>query len=283
MKKKECSERIEQKEILLEPPRGWLNLRMKELWEFRELLYFLTWRDIKVRYKQTFLGAAWAIIQPIITMVIFSIVFGKLAKLPSEGFPYPIFTYTALLPWQLFSRSLSDASASLISNKHMISKIYFPRIFLPISSILSSLVDFFIAFLVLLGMMVYYEIAITWRILFLPAFLLLAVISALAAGLWLSALNVRYRDIKYVTPFLLRVWLYATPIAYTSSLIPKEWELVYGLNPMVGIVNGFRWAILGQSIELSSLAIISTSVVLMFFISGLFYFQRMEQTFADLI
>ena len=271
------------KEIALEPPRGWLNLRISELWEFRELLYFLTWRDIKVRYKQTLLGIVWAIIQPLMTMVIFSVVFGKLAKLPSEGMPYPIFAYTALLPWQLFSRALSDAASSVVSNQHMITKIYFPRIFLPTSSIISGLIDFSIAFLILLGMMFYYKITLSWNILFLPLFLLLAVINAMAVGMWLSALNVRYRDVKYITPFLLQVWLYATPIAYSTTLIPEEWRVLYSLNPMVGVVNGFRWALLGQSFEASSLFAVSIGVVVVFFFSGLFYFQRMEQTFADLI
>lgn len=271
------------KEIVLEPPRGWLKLRISELWEFRELLYFLTWRDIKVRYKQTLLGIVWAIIQPLMTMVIFSVVFGKLAKLPSEGMPYPIFAYTALLPWQLFSRALSDAASSVVSNQHMITKIYFPRIFLPTSSIISGLIDFSIAFLILLGMMFYYKITISWNILFLPIFLLLAVINAMAVGMWLSALNVRYRDVKYITPFLLQVWLYATPIAYSTTLIPEEWRVLYSLNPMVGVVNGFRWALLGQSFEVSSLFAVSIGVVVVFFFSGLFYFQRMEQTFADLI
>jgi lipopolysaccharide transport system permease protein len=271
------------KEIVLEAPRGWLNLRLGEMWEFRELLFFLTWRDIKVRYKQTFLGAAWAVIQPIVTMVIFSVIFGRFAKLPSEGIPYPIFAYSALLPWQLFSRALSDASTSLVSNQHMITKIYFPRLFLPASSIVSGLVDFFIDFLVLLGMMAYYKINLSWHFIFLPLFLLLAVLNAMAVGLWLSALNVRYRDVRYITPFLLQAWLYATPIAYSATLIPEQWRLLYSLNPMVGVVSGFRWVLLAQTFELSPIFFVSIGAVLVFFITGLFYFQRMEQTFADLI
>jgi len=270
-------------EKILDPPKGWLSLRLGELWEFRELLYFLTWRDIKVRYKQTVLGAAWAILQPLMTMVLFSVIFGRLAKLPTEGFPYPIFSYTALLPWQLFARALGDASSSLVSNQNMITKLYFPRLFLPASSILSGLVDFGIAFLVLLAMMFYYRIPLSWQVLLLPVFLMLTIITAMAAGMWLSALNVRFRDVKYVTPFLIQFWLYATPVAYASSLIPQKWQLLYGLNPMVGVVDGFRWALLGRSFELVPMFFISVVVVLVFFATGLIYFQRMEQTFADLV
>jgi len=270
-------------ETVLEPPRGWLALRLRELWEFRELLYFLSWRDIKVRYKQTVLGAAWALIGPLLTMVLFSVIFGKFAKLPSDGIPYPIFSYTALLPWQLFARAMGDASASLVGNQNMISKIYFPRIFLPASSILSGLVDFGIAFLVLIGMLLFYQIQLTWRTLLLPAFVLLAIITAMAAGMWLSALNVRYRDFRHATPFLIQLWLYATPIAYSRSLIPEQWQLLYSLNPMAGVVDGFRWALLGQSVQIGSLFFVSVAAVLAFFLGGLVYFQHMEQTFADLV
>jgi lipopolysaccharide transport system permease protein len=283
MNNKHTRDKSEKKEIILEPPRGWFRLRLREILEFSELFYFLTWRDIKVRYKQTVLGVAWAVIQPLITMVVFSVVFGRLAELPSDGIPYPIFSYAALLPWQLFSRALSDAASSLVSNQRMITRIYFPRIFLPASSIISGLVDFSISFLVLLGMMFYYEISINWNVMFLPLFLLLTVINSMAIGMWLSALNVRYRDIKYVTPFLLQVWLYATPIAYSSTLIPENWQILYSLNPMVGVVNGFRWALLGQTFEASSLFFVSIGAVLVFFFSGLIYFQYMEQTFADLV
>jgi lipopolysaccharide transport system permease protein len=270
-------------ETVLEPPKSWLALRLGELWEFRELLYFLTWRDIKVRYKQTLLGATWAIIQPVFTMVIFSVIFGRLAKLPSDGIPYPIFSYTALLPWQLFSRAMADASSSLTTNQNMITKIYFPRLFLPASSILGGLVDFGIAFLVLLGLMVYYQTPLTWRVLWLPAFILLALVTAMAVGMWLSAVNVRYRDVKYVTPFLVQIWLYATPIAYSRTLIPDEWQLIYSLNPMSGVVDGFRWVLLGQSVEIGWLFSVSVLMVVVLFIGGLIYFQRMERTFADLI
>jgi len=271
------------RKITITPPRGWLDLRIIEIWEFRELLYFLTWRDIKVRYKQTALGAAWAVIQPLMSMVIFTVIFGRFAKLPSEGIPYPVFSLAALIPWQLFSRALNDASSSLVSNQHMISKIYFPRLFLPASSIASGLVDFGIAFLVLILMMAYYKVDASWRLLLLPVFTLLTITNAMAAGMWLSALNVRFRDIKYVTPFLLQFWLYATPVAYSSTIIPEQWRSLYGLNPMAGVVNGFRWALFGQSFESVNLFIVSAGAVLVFFISGLIYFQRMEQTFADLI
>lgn len=275
--------RPETKEIVVTPPSGWFNLRLQEAWEFRELLYFLVWRDIKIRYKQTLLGATWAVIQPALTMILFSIIFGKLAKMPTEGIPYPIFSYTALLPWQLFARALSDASLSLVNNQHMITKIYFPRLFLPAASVIGGLIDFGVAFLILLGMLAYYHVSFSWHTAFLPLFLLLAVTSAMAAGLWLSALNVRYRDIKYATPFMLQLWLYATPIAYSSSLIPKQWMNLYRINPMVGVVDGFRWALLNQSFELNSLFISSIVSVIIFFVSGVIYFQRMEQTFADLI
>ncbi len=270
-------------ELTIEPPKGFLNIRFADLWEFRELLYFLIWRDIKVRYKQTILGALWAIIQPVMTMVMFSIIFGRLANVPTDGIPYPIFSYTALLPWQLFSRALNEASGSLVSNQNMITKTYFPRIFLPAASVVGGLVDFGIAFLVLIGMMIYYNITLTWRVLLLPGFLALALITALAAGLWLSALNVRFRDIKYVTPFLIQFWLYGTPIAYATTLIPSEWQLLYGINPLVGVVDGFRWAMLGQDFTLGISFFVSLIVVILFFLSGLVYFQRMESTFADLV
>jgi lipopolysaccharide transport system permease protein len=270
-------------EIVIEPPRGWFSLRLDELWNFRELLFFFIWRDITVRYKQTILGVAWAIIQPLLTMVVFSVIFGKLAKLPSDGIPYPIFSYTALLPWQLFSSAIGNASSSLVSNQNMITKTYFPRLILPMSSVLSGLVDFIIAFFILLGMMFFYKITFTLRILLLPAFTLLALITAMAAGMWLSAINVRYRDIKYVTPFLIQLWLYSTPIAYSISIIPEKWRILYGLNPMSSVVDGFRWAILGQSYSLGPMIIVSIVTVLVFFLSGLVYFQHMEQSFADLV
>jgi lipopolysaccharide transport system permease protein len=269
--------------IDIEPPRGWLNLRLKELWGFRELLYFLVWRDIKVRYKQTILGAAWAIIQPVVTMIIFSIVFGRLANLPSDGIPYPIFSYTALLPWQLFSRALTDASSSLINNQQFVTKIYFPRIYLPSSSVISGLVDFLIALMILFGMMWYYNIPFSPRALILPFLILFTMLTSLAVALWLSPINVRYRDVKYTLPFLVQVWLYATPVVYSSTLIPEKWRIIYGLNPMAGVVEGFRWALLGQQSELGPLIGASVLVIILLFIGGLFYFQRMESSFSDVI
>lgn len=268
---------------VIEPPKGWAPLELGELWKFRELLFFLTWRDIKVRYKQTALGATWAILQPVLTMIIFSIVFGGLAKLPSDGIPYPIFTFTALLPWQLFAFALTQSSNSLVGSQNLISKVYFPRLIVPFSSVLAGLVDFVIAFVVLVGMMAFYGIRLTPAVLLLPLFLLLALTSAMAVGLWLSALNVKYRDIRYVVPFLTQFWMYATPIAYSSSLIPEKWRWLYSLNPMTGVVEGFRWALLGKSsLDVLSLCI-SGSVVVVMLIGGLYYFKRMETSFADII
>jgi len=268
--------------ITIEPQRGWASLELRDLWRYRELLFLLTWRDIKVRYAQTALGAAWAVLQPLLTMLIFSVIFGQLAKLPSDGFPYPIFTFTALLPWQVFAFSLTNASSSLVNSERLISKVYFPRLIIPIASVLPGLVDFAISFLVLAGMMVYYQIPLSPRLLSLPFFLLLAVASALAVGLWLSALNVQYRDIRYVVPFLTLFWQYATPVAYSASLIPEKWRLLYGLNPMTGVVEGFRWALLGSG-QVSGLIWVSTTIIVLLFISGLAYFKRMEATFADVI
>jgi lipopolysaccharide transport system permease protein len=268
---------------VIEPPKGWAPLELKEVWKFRELLFFLTWRDIMVRYKQTALGAVWAILQPVLTMVVFSIIFGGLAKLPSNGIPYPIFTFTALLPWQLFAFALTNSSNSLVGDQKLISKVYFPRLVIPLSSVLAGVVDFAIAFVVLLGLMAWYGIHVTPAVLLLPVFLLLALTSAMAVGLWLSALNVQYRDIRYVVPFLTQFWMYATPIAYSSELIPEQWRWLYSLNPMTGVVEGFRWAILGKSnLDLLSLGI-SAAVVVALLIGGLYYFKRMEASFADVI
>jgi lipopolysaccharide transport system permease protein len=268
--------------ISIEPQHGWVSLELGDLWRYRELLLLLTWRDIKVRYAQTVLGATWAIIQPLLTMVIFSIIFGQLAKLPSDGVPYPIFTYTALLPWQLFAFSLTNSSQSLVGSQNLVSKVYFPRLVIPIASVLPGLLDFAISFLVLIGMLVYYQIPLTARIFILPLFLLLAVMSALAVGLWLSALNVKYRDIRYVVPFMTLFWQYATPVAYSASLIPAKWRLLYGLNPMTGVVEGFRWALLGSG-KIDGMIWISMGIIILLLISGLAYFKRMEATFADVI
>jgi len=268
---------------VIEPPRGWQALDLKEVWRFRELLLFFAWRDIKVLYRQTALGAAWAILQPVLTMLLFSVIFGKLAGLPSEGLPYPVFTYTALLPWQLFATALTSASNSLIANQNLISKIYFPRLIVPFSSILAGLLDFAIAFIVLAGLMLFYHITPTWGTLALPLLVLLAVLTSLAVGLWLSAMNVRYRDIRYVVPFLTQFWMYATPIAYSASLVPAKWRWLYSLNPMTGVVEGFRWALLGKATLDLPQVLLSAGIVLVLLVSGLFYFRRMESTFADVI
>jgi lipopolysaccharide transport system permease protein len=266
--------------FVIRPSRGWVSLDLRDLWRYRELLYFLTWRDIKVRYKQTVFGAAWAILQPFITMIVFSVFFGQLVRVPSDGIPYPIFAYSGLLPWQLFSQAVTRSGNSLVSNRHLITKIYFPRLAIPISAVLPGLVDFGIAFVVLLVMMVYYHIAPTVAVLTLPFFLLLAVAAALGVGLWLSALNLKYRDVGYTIPFLTQFWLFATPVVYPSSLIPEKWRALYGLNPMAGVVEGFRWALLGKAPPGPFLAI-SVGAVMLLLTGGLYYFRRMEKTFAD--
>jgi lipopolysaccharide transport system permease protein len=273
----------EELRIIIDSKPNWFSLQLGDLIRYRELLFFLTWRDIKVRYKQTFLGIAWALLQPLLTMLIFSIIFGSLAKLPSDGIPYPIFTYVALLPWQLFAFALTNSSNSLVGNQNLVSKVYFPRLVIPIASILPALVDFAISFVILMGMLIYYQIPITVKFLSLPLFLLLAIVSALAVGLWLSALNVEYRDIRYVVPFLTQFWMYATPVAYSSSLIPEKWRFLYALNPLTGVVEGFRWAILGQESNTGSLIWVSTLIIIMLLMSGIVYFKHMEDTFADVI
>lgn len=270
--------------ITLRPPKGLTALNLNDLWVYRELVFFMIWRDIKVRYKQTLLGAAWAVLQPFLTMVVFTVFFGNLAKVPSDGVPYPIFTYTALLPWQLFSKALQDAARSLVSNRHMITKVYFPRLVLPLSSIISGLVDFAIAFIVLLGMMVFYKTPLRWEMLTLPLFLMLALVTALGVGLWFSALNVLYRDIAYVMPFLAQFWMFITPVVYPASMIPEKWSFIYYLNPMTGVVEGFRWALLGTHTTLpTEMVIISILISFVILITGLFYFRRMERLFADMV
>jgi lipopolysaccharide transport system permease protein len=246
-------------------------------------MYFLSWRDIKVRYKQTALGAAWAVIQPLMTMVVFSIFFGKLAKMPSDGIPYPLFAYAALVPWTFFANSLTQASNSLLQNSNMLKKIYFPRLVMPISSVISGTVDFVFAFIVLIAMMLFYGIVPTVNIVWLPFLVLLALGTALGAGLWLSAINVQYRDVRYVIPFLIQVWLFATPIAYPSSLLTEPWRTLYGLNPMVGVVEGFRWALLGTETAPGTAVMVSSFMAGILLVSGTFYFRRMERTFADVV
>jgi lipopolysaccharide transport system permease protein len=269
--------------LILRPSTGFLRLDLKALWEYRELLYFLVWRDIKVRYKQTALGAAWAVLQPVATMLVFSIFFGRLAKVPSDGVPYPIFAYVALLPWQLFAFALSESSNSLVASQNLITKVYFPRLVIPISSVLGGLVDFAVAFVILLAMMLYYGIAPTAAVALLPLFLLFAVMTALSVGLWLSALNVKYRDVRYTIPFLTQFWMFATPVAYPASLVPEKWRALYGLNPMAGVVEGFRWALLGESHAPGPLLWVSVAAVVVLLIGGLRYFKKTESTFADIV
>jgi lipopolysaccharide transport system permease protein len=269
--------------FFINPERGWPTLELKELWEYRELLFFFTWRDIKVRYKQTALGAAWAIIQPFFLMVVFSLFLGRLAHVPSDGVPYPIFVYAGLLPWQLFSQSLIESSNSLITNERLITKVYFPRLCLPMSAVMAGLVDFAIAFAILILMMVFYGVRPTTTILFLPAFVLLAASTALAIGLWLSAFNARYRDVRYTINFLIQFWLFATPVAYPSSLIPLRWRALYGLNPMAGVVEGFRWSLLGRNEPPGPILAVSMIMVLLLLIGGLYYFRHTEAEVADLI
>ena len=269
--------------IKIEPAKGWIALDLPALWEYRELLYFLTWRDIKVRYKQTVLGAAWAILQPLFTMVVFSLFFGRLAGVPSDGIPYPIFTYAALVPWQFFASGLSQSSNSLVASANLIKKVYFPRLVVPISAVLSGTVDFALAFVVLLGMMAFYGIVPTARVIWLPALLLLALVTSLGVGLWLTAMNVQFRDVRYAVPFLINAWMFATPIAYPSSLLPEPWRTLYGLNPMAGVVEGFRWALLGTETAPGPLILVSALVAAGLLVSGAFYFRRMEDTFADVV
>jgi lipopolysaccharide transport system permease protein len=267
---------------LIAPARGWVPIRFDEIWASRELLYFLVWRDVKVRYKQTVLGVGWAIAQPFCTMVIFTLVFGQLGKLPSDGLPYPVFAYSALLPWQLFAFALTESSQSVVANQRLVTKVYFPRLIVPIASVCVGLLDFAISCVVLVALMAYYGLTPGLAALTLPIWTLLAVLTALSAGLWLAALNVRYRDIRYTLPLLTQVWLLATPVAYSLSLVPAEWRFWYALNPMVGVVEAFRWALVGGP-ALSGAVWTSAAVSLVALTGGLFYFRRTERTFADVI
>jgi lipopolysaccharide transport system permease protein len=268
---------------IVKPSKGWASLQLRELWHYRELAFFLTWRDVKVRYKQTLLGGAWAIIQPFMTMVVFSLFFGNLAKIPSDGIPYPIFSYAALVPWTFFANGVSLSSNSLVGSASLITKVYFPRLIMPIATVLSGIVDFALAFVVLLGMMQWYGITPTLNALWLPFFLLLALATCLGVGLWLSAMNVKFRDVRYVVPFLVQFWMFATPIAYPSSLVPDAWRTLYALNPMVGVVEGFRWALLGSNSVPGPLILVSSLAALVLLVSGAFYFRRTERSFADVV
>ncbi len=274
--------------IYLRPARGWIGLNLAALWEYRELVYFLTWRDIKVRYKQAALGVAWAILQPVINMVIFTLIFGRLAGLKTDvGVPqewYPVFSFAALLPWQLFQGALQRSGISLVGNANLLTKVYFPRLIIPFSASAAGLVDFGAALLVLAGLMVYYGVPFSWNLLWLPLLIALALAAALAVGLWLSALNVQYRDVQHMIPFLLQAWMYASPVVYSIDLIPAEgpWRLIYGLNPMTGVIQGFRWALLGANPP-DRLMIVSVVMVIALLVTGLFYFRRMERNFADMV
>jgi lipopolysaccharide transport system permease protein len=269
--------------IRLEPSKGWVALKLHELWEYRELFYFLIWRDIKVRYTQTVLGIAWAIIQPLFTMMIFSLFFGRLAKVPSDGLPYPIFAFAGLVPWTFFANGLAKSSDSLVGHANLIKKVYFPRLVVPISSAISGLVDLALSFVILVGLMLYYGRVPTGNIVWLPLLLLLALVIALGVGLWLSAMNVQFRDVRYVLPFLTQFWFYATPIAYPSSLLHEPWRTLFGINPMVGVVEGFRWALFGKGAAPGPMIAISALISLSLLVSGAFYFRRMEKSFADVV
>jgi lipopolysaccharide transport system permease protein len=268
---------------VIEPAAGWPTLGLGELWVFRELLYFLTWRDIKVRYKQTALGASWAIIQPLFTMVVFSLFFGRLAGVPSDGVPYPLFSFAALVPWTFFANGLTQSANSVVQSQQLVTKIYFPRLAIPIATVLSGAIDFVIAFVVLLGLMAYYRVAPTVHALLTVPLVLLAFVASLGVGLWLAALNVQYRDVRYAVPFLTQLWLFATPIAYPSSLLSEPWRTLYGINPMVGVVEGYRWALLGSGAAPGRMVLVSCVAALAVLVGGILYFRRMERTFADVI
>lgn len=269
--------------VRIAPSRGWALGKLKELWQYRELLYFLVWRDIKVRYKQTILGLFWAILQPVMTMIVFSIFFGRLAGVPSDGIPYPIFSYAALVPWTFFTYGLNQGANSLVSSAQMLKKIYFPRLAMPLAAVLSGLVDFGLAFVVLFLLMIGYGVTLTASALWLPAFLLLAVITTVGVCLWLSAMNVQFRDVRYVIPFLTQLWFFITPITYPSSLLDEPWRTLYSLNPMVGVVDGFRWALLGTTTLPTTALLASWSTALLLLVSGIYYFNRMEKSFADVV
>lgn len=269
--------------LRIEPSMGWVSLKLNELWEYRELLYFLTWRNIKVRYTQTVLGIGWAVIQPLFTMVVFSLFFGRLAKMPSDGLPYPVFAYAALVPWTFFANALNQSSNSLVGNSSLITKVYFPRLVIPLSSVMSGVVDFLLAFTLLVGMMAYFHMVPSYRVAWIPLFFAIAWITALGVGLWSSALNAQFRDVAHIIPFLSQIWMYATPIAYPSSLLHEPWRTIFAINPMVGVVEGFRWALLGTKIAPGPMIMVSTAIALVLFVGGAFYFRRMEKNFADIV
>lgn len=269
--------------VRIQPSTGRVPLELGELWRYRELLYFLVWRDVKVRYKQTVLGVGWAILQPVATMIVFSLFFGGLAGVPSDGVPYPVFSFAALVPWTFFAQGLLQSANSLVTNQNLITKVWFPRLAIPVSAVLAGAVDFALAFLVLLGLMLFYGITPTAQVVWLPLLLLLALISSMGVGLWLSALNVQFRDVRYLVPFITQLWLFATPIAYPGSLLEEPWRTLYGINPMAGVVEGFRWALLGTDTAPGPMIAVSTAVALALLASGALYFRRTERTFADVV
>ena len=274
---------VELPRTVVSPSRGWASLKLRELWEYRELLYFFIWRDVKVRYKQTALGLAWVVLQPIFTMLIFSLFFGRLAKVPSDGVPYPIFTFTALLPWVFFAHGVTQSSNSVVANSNLINKVYFPRMTIPIAAVLSGLADLLPGFVVLLAMMFYYGIFPSAQIVWLPGFVLLALIAAMGVGIGLAAVNVHFRDVRHTVPFLVQSWLFITPIAYPSSLLPEKWRTVYALNPMVGVVEGFRWALLGTEPAPGPIVWVSAAAAIVLLAATALYFRRLERTFADVV
>ena len=269
--------------VVIKPSRGWVSLGLRDLWTYRELFYFLVWRDVKVRYKQTVIGALWAVLQPVLTMVVFSLIFGRAAGLSSDGFPYPIFIYTALLPWQLFATALTQSSMSIVANRQLVTKVYFPRLIIPIASTLAGVVDFFISSFVLVGLMAYYHIVPTIWVVITPLLVVLALVTAIAIGLWLAALNARFRDVQYTIPFLIQFWFFVTPIVYSTGILPDRLTFVYGLNPMVGVVQGFRWALLGSANQVGPLMILAVGIVSLLLVGGLAFFKRTEKIFADLV
>ncbi|MBL8227494.1 MAG: ABC transporter permease [Bryobacterales bacterium] len=270
-------------EIIIEPTTGWASLRLHELWEYRELLYFFVWRELKVRYKQTMIGAAWALLQPLFTMLVFSLFFGRLAKIPSDGIPYPVFSIAGLVPWSFFANALSQSSNSLVASSHLVKKVYFPRLAIPISTVLAAVVDLLIALLLMFAVMLYYQVFPGPQILFLPLFLLLATVTVLGVGLWFSAMYVEYRDIRYVIPFLAQIWMYLTPIVYPSSIVPEKWRVLYALNPMVGVIEGIRWSVAGTRPPESAVLTSSIFAGVLLLVTGMYYFRRMEKNFADII
>ena len=269
--------------VVIEPSRGLASFNLNEIWGYRDLLFFLAWRDINIRYKQTLLGAAWAVVQPVLTMILFTIFFGRMAGVPSDGVPYPLFAFAALLPWQYFATTLGNAANSLVNNSNLLSKVYFPRLLIPLTSLFPSAVDFLIAFVVLLGLLFYYHWTLTWHVAWLPAFILLALVTTFGAGLWFAAMNVKYRDIRHIVTVLIQFGLFVSPVAYPSRLVPAAWQPIYALNPMVGVIEGFRWALLGTDALPLRLVAISTTAALVLLITGFFYFRYTEKTFADII